>query len=153
MQAGELAVDFPAITADSSAVAAVRKLVSERLPGLIVVEDGKPVTALPAYQVARFLVPLYMRVDPALARVVAERHADQLCARLVGKQVRDLLPEGRWEPLVVRAGETVMQVAELMERAHSPLVAVVGEDGTLLGAITLFELLDATLRELSDSRG
>ncbi|XVV00226.1 CBS domain-containing protein [Actinosynnema sp. CA-248983] len=145
MLAGGLAVEFPVVDAASSAVEAARTLVSERLPGLIVSEAGQAVSVLPAYQVARFLVPAYVRVDPTLARVVHEKHADQLCARLIGKQVRDLLPQGRSEPLVVQADATLMQVAELMERGHSPLVAVVDRDGRPLGAVTLFEVLAAGL--------
>jgi CBS domain-containing protein len=148
MLAGDLAVDYPVIQAETEAVVAVRLLVSERLPGLVVLDDrGTPITVVPAFQVARFAVPKYVQIDPALARVFGERQAEQVCAKLAGKQVRDLLPEQRAEPLVVEAKATVMQVAALMERERSPLVAVVDERGGLLGAITLFELLEAVLPE------
>lgn len=146
MLAGDLAVEYPVIQAETEAVVAVRLLVSERLPGLVVLDEmGTPVTVLPAFQVARFAVPKYVQIDPTLARVFGEHQAEQVCAKLVDKTVRDLLPAQRAEPLVVGAKATVMQVAALMERERSPLVAVVDEQGRLLGAITLFELLGAVL--------
>jgi CBS domain-containing protein len=46
---------------------------------------------------------------------------------------------------VVDAHATVLEVAALMASARSPLVAVVGPDGTMRGAITLDALLDRVL--------
>ena len=43
---------------------------------------------------------------------------------------------------MVDADATVLEIAALMARTRSPLVAVVGADGALLGAVTLDALLD-----------
>lgn len=146
MLARELAAEYPTIRGDTNALEAARLLESQRLPGLVVVaDDGKPLTVLPAYHVARFVVPVYIREDPALARVVDEAHADHLFDFLASKRVNDLLVADRSESLVVQADETMIEIAELMERERSPLVAVVDEHGLLLGAVTLFELLGAAL--------
>lgn len=147
MLARGLAIDFPTIQADTDALEAARLLQSERLPGLVVLaHDGKPMAVLPAFQVARFVVPVWIQVDPALAHVLDEASADHLCDRLAGLRVRDLLPqEKRTDALLVRADNTAMEIAEVMEHEHSPLVAVVDDDGRYLGAITLFELLGALL--------
>ncbi len=54
-------------------------------------------------------------------------------------------PRGRRELPVVDPEATVLEVAALMARTRSPLVAVAEPDGTLRGAITLDALLDRTL--------
>ncbi len=65
-------------------------------------------------------------------------------AELAGKRVRDLLPTEQRELPVVQGDDTVMEVAALMARAHSPLVAVV-ESGRLLGCVTVADLLERYL--------
>ena len=55
--------------------------------------------------------------------------------------VRDCLPSSSTTPVTVPRNATLLEVAALMARQHSPLVAVVERDGTLVGAITLERLL------------
>lgn len=146
MLAGELAVDYPTVKLDTNALVAARLLASERLPGLVVLDDnGEPRTVLPAFQVLRFVVPAYIQADRGLARVVDAKYIGQMCATLADKQVGDLLPAKRTRPLVVHADDTAMEIAQLMEQEHSPVVAVVDGDGRMLGAITLTQLLDRIL--------
>jgi CBS domain-containing protein len=45
---------------------------------------------------------------------------------------------------VCRPDSTILEIAVLMARAHSPLVAVVG-DARLVGCVTLPRVLDALL--------
>jgi CBS domain-containing protein len=119
-----------------------------RLPGLIVTDaEGRPRTVLPGSQVLRFVIPNYVQEDPPLARAYDEATADQLCMTLAGKPVRTLLPRERdREDLpIVAASATAMEVAAVMARMHSPVVAVVEKDHTLVGAITVSRLLDLFL--------
>jgi CBS domain-containing protein len=45
----------------------------------------------------------------------------------------------------VQADATVIEVASVMSRQHSPVVAVVDEDNTIVGVITVHRLLGAVL--------
>ncbi|WP_440107855.1 CBS domain-containing protein [Streptosporangium sp. H16] len=49
-----------------------------------------------------------------------------------------------YSPPVTGPDATVLEIAALMARPHSPLVAVVGEEG-LRGAVTLQALMDGML--------
>lgn len=143
MLARDLAQPFPTVTLDTDALDAARILADRRLPGLIVLdENGQPYTVLPGPQVLRFVVPTYVQDDPALARAYDEKSADQLCAKLVSRQVRDVLPKRKdvLDLPIVAPDATAIEVAALMAGMRSPIIAVV--DGpTLLGAITVSALL------------
>ncbi len=149
MLARDLAEPFPAVAADSDALEAARLLAERHLPGLIVTDDdGRPRTVLPGSQVLRFVIPGYVQDDPALARAYDEASADRLCLTLAGKPVRSLLPphpRDRDDLAIVAADATAMEVAAVMARMHSPVVAVVDADDVLLGAITVSRLLDVFL--------
>jgi predicted transcriptional regulator len=143
MQAGELAAAFPTVGLDTPAMDAARLLAQENLPGLIVVDErGRPKTILPGTQVLRMAVPRYCLDDPALARVIDEAAADVFLNELGGRTVAECLPERERELPVVEADATILEIAALMARTRTPLVAVVARDRTLLGAITLDALLD-----------
>jgi CBS domain-containing protein len=145
MRARQLASEFPTVSLDTDALEAARLLADRDLPGLIVVDaDGRPDTILPGTQVLRFALPRYVQDDPKLAAVVDELSADTFCETLAGTPVRDLLPEKARELPVVDADDTVLEIAALMARTRTPLVAVVDE-GRLIGAVTLDALLDRML--------
>ena len=147
MRARDLATAFPTVTLDSDALDAARLLAAQRLPGVLVVDDaGHPHAILPASHLVKLLVPAYVIEDPALAAVVDEPHADRLCQALSGRSVGDCLPRERTAPPIADAADTALEVAALMARARSPLVAVVETaDGSLLGVITASHLLDRLL--------
>jgi CBS domain-containing protein len=137
--------DFPTVGLDHDAAAAARQLAERRLPGLVVVDDaGLPHSVLPGSQVLRFVIPGYVQDDPMLARVYDERHADALTAKLAGTPVRTLLRAERTEPPVVDGKATAVEIAAVMARLHSPLVAVV-EHGRYLGVVTVGRLLERML--------
>ncbi|WP_345579789.1 CBS domain-containing protein [Nonomuraea rosea] len=145
MRARDLLTAFPTVTADTPVIEAARLLAGQDLPGLIVVDErGLPASILPGTQVLRLAVPGYCLDDPALARVVDEAHADAFASSLAGRTVRQALPPerspGRRELPVTDPDATVLELAALMARTHSPLVAVV-EQERLLGAVTLQALL------------
>ena len=147
MRARDLAQPFPTVALDSDAMAAVRLMAREQLPGLIVCEsDGRPYTVLPGSQILRFLVPRYVQDEPALARAYDEKASDELLGKLVNSTVRDLLPNRHdiSEIPVVDGDATTIEVAAVMARAHSPVAAVV-ENDQVLGAITVRHLLDRLL--------
>jgi CBS domain-containing protein len=146
MIARDLAVPCPSIGMDDDAMDAVRLMAQQRLPGLVVCEsNGRPTRILPGTQVLRFVIPRYVQDDPALARVIGEKASERLLGELSGRKVRDLLP-GRPETdlAVANPDDTVLELAALMARLHSPLVAVV-ENDLLTGCVTLPRVLDVLL--------
>jgi CBS domain-containing protein len=122
---------------------AAKLLADEDLPGLVVVDDqGLPLTVLPGTQVLRLGVPAYIQDDPALARVVDEASADVFLRELRGRSVAECLPEQQRELPVVSPDATALEIAALMARTRSPIVAVVDRVHGMQGAITLAALMD-----------
>ncbi|WP_182909352.1 CBS domain-containing protein [Microbispora sp. H13382] len=145
MRARDLLAPFPTVDLDTPVLDAARLLANQDLPGLVVVDAaGTPITILPGPEVLRLAVPAYCQDDPALARVVDEAHADTFLNDMNGRKVRDALPDPPRQLPVTDPDATVLELAALMARTHSPLVAVT-EDGRLLGAVTLQALLDRVL--------
>ena len=147
MTARKIARPFPVVTPETDAMEAAQAMAERRLPGLIVCgEDGRPYTVLPGSQVLRFLIPIYVQDDPALARTLDDQASDALCRKLARSTVRDLLPHPQDvdELPVVDADATSLEVAAVMARMHSPLVAVLDGD-QVIGAITVSQLLDYLL--------
>jgi predicted transcriptional regulator len=102
------------------------------------------VSILPASQVVRLLVPAYVQDDPALAGVLSESMADRIADKLGGKSVAAVLPEPAKDMPTVNADDTIVEVAAVMARDRSPLVAVLaGKD--LVGVITASRLLEVAL--------
>jgi CBS domain-containing protein len=147
VRAEDIVDEFPVVDIDSPARDAVQLLSEHRLTGLVVGTgtSDKPYAVLPASQVVRFLVPAYVQDDPGLARVLTESMADHAADKLGGKTIRELLPRKPEQIPVVDADDTIIEVAEVMSRMHSPLVTVV-KDGKLLGVITASRLLAEALK-------
>jgi len=146
MRAEDLAEAFPVVTIDSDALDAARLLAEHRLPGIVVTDNaGKPFAVLPASQVVRFIVPRYVQDDPSLAGVLNESMADRAADKLGGKTVRDVLPDHLTNVPAAHADDTIIEVAAVMARLRSPLMAVV-KDGKLVGVITASHLLAAALK-------
>ncbi len=145
MHAEDIAEDFPVVSIDSGALDAARLLAEHRLPGIVVTDSaGKPYAVLPASQVVRFIVPRYVQDDPALAGVLNDSAADRGAQKLSGKTVRDVLPEHLMDVPAANADDTIIEVAALMVRLRSPLVAVM-KNGELHGVITASGLLSGAL--------
>ncbi len=134
------------VTVDSNALDAARMLAEHRLPGIVVTDSsGLPYAVLPASQVVRFLVPTYVQDDPSLAGVLNESMADHAADKLGNKTVRQVLPDHLIDVPPANADDTIIEVAALMARNRTPLVAVM-KDGKLHGVITASRLLEAALR-------
>lgn len=145
MRAEQIAEAFPVVRCDSDALEAVRLMAEQRLPGLLVTDpQGRPVRILPASQVVRLLVPGYVLDDPSLAGVLSEITADRVADKLSGKTVDQVLAQSPVRLAAVNADDTIVEVAAVMARERSPLVAVVS-GGQLIGVITAARLLDAAL--------
>ncbi len=133
------------IDLDSDAMDAARLLAEHRLPGILVTgADGSPQAVLPASQVVLFIVPKYVQDDPSLAGVLDETMCGQVANRLRGKKVRDVIPERLNHIPAANADDNMVEVAALMAKYKSPLVAVRDGD-TLLGVITSSRLLEVAL--------
>lgn len=154
MRARDLAEPFPVVHPDTDALSATRLLVDQGLPGLVVTDaQGKPLVILPGSQVLRFALPDYVEEDPSLAGVIPESEADRFCEALGGSTVAALMPDQEFLPRsdrdrpIVSPEATVLEVASVMTRQKSPVVAVVdGGDGTrVLGVVTVHRLLGALL--------
>jgi CBS domain-containing protein len=148
MRARELAVPLPTVAMETPALEAARLLAGQNLPGLIVVDGaGRPATVLPGTQVLAMAIPAYCQDDPALARVIDEAAADVFLRGVGERTVAELLPRERRELPVVDPEATVLEIAAVMARSRSPLVAVAGEAQPMVGAITLDALLDRMLAQ------
>jgi len=145
VRAEQIAEDFPVVRADSDALDAVRLIAERRLPGLLITDSaGRPLRILPASQVVRLLVPAYVQDDPALAGVISESSADHVADKLLGKTVGQVLGNTPADLTTVDTDETIVEVAAIMARHRSPLVAVVSGE-RLVGVITASRLLEAAL--------
>ncbi|MCB0936398.1 MAG: CBS domain-containing protein [Mycobacterium sp.] len=145
MRAEQIAEDFPVVRSDSDAIDAVRLIAEHRLPGLVITDpSGRPLQILPASEVVRLLLPAYIQDDPALAGVIGELNADRVAEKLSGKSIAEILPKTAAQLASVSADDTIIEVAAVMAREHSPLAAVV-TDRRLIGVITASRLLDVAL--------
>jgi CBS domain-containing protein len=146
MRARDLASPFPTVALDTPALEAARMLAGQNLPGLIVIDQaGRPTTVLPGTQVLRMAIPAYCQDDPTLARVIDEAAADVFLQGIGERTVAEVLPRERRDLPVVDPDATVLEIAAVMAKTRSPLVAVADKNQPLLGAITLDALLDRML--------
>ena len=146
MKAEEIAEEFPVVDIDSPALEAARMLAEHHLPGIVVLStDGQLYAVVPASQVVRFIVPIYVQDDPSLAGVLAESMADRAAEKLGGKTVRELLQQHQLTLPAANADDTIIEVAAIMGRLRSPLIAVMKE-GKLHGVITASRLLAVALK-------
>ncbi|MET9956555.1 CBS domain-containing protein [Streptomyces sp. NPDC006339] len=145
MRACDLAEPYPFVTTDDDAIDAARMLAEQSLSALLVLDaDGQPYAIVPGSQLIGRLIPAYVSEDPALAGVLGGRGDGELAERLAGLTVAEWAPRRLYPPPVVGPDAQPMEVAALMARTHSPLVAVIERDGsrvTLLGTVTAARLM------------
>lgn len=142
MLASDVAVDVPTVTVQTTVPEAVRVMTHAQLPGLIVVDDrGRPSMVVPGTQVLRMAVLNAYQEDPALVRTIDEAHADLFWQELGNRTIGDCLPFKATKPVTTPATSTLLELATLMARLHSPLVAVVDAKKQLIGGVTLNRLL------------
>ena len=147
MRAGDLAKPEGLVSVSDTVLDAARRLVDASLPGLAVVPSaGLPLAVLPASQLLGLAVPIYVKDDPSLARVVDEAAADRLAQRLTGMTVQDVLDDAEPDLLAtVRDSATLLEAAALMARQHVPLLVVTDATGLARGTVSARALLRASL--------
>jgi len=149
MQAKDLAERVPVVHRETTALEAAQIIAALRLGGVVVADGaGEPVAVVPVTQVLRLVVPSYVQEDPALAHVYDEAAADEMCARLQGRTVADLLDDDavRTPPVPqVRPDDTLLEIAAVMVRENAPVVVVREPGARSLGVVTLPRLLAAVL--------
>lgn len=143
MRAHALAVYMKTITMKDSVATALRLLAEHRMPGLVVVDELQRVLAvLPGTQALRMGIAQEFQEDAALARVVDEESADLFSQLPASRLIGDCLPPRPEVRAVVSGDATLLEVACLMARTHSPMVAVVDDAGAMIGCITLAMVLE-----------
>lgn len=149
MKCADLATPYPTVRLDTSAAEAARLLTEHGRPALLVVDErDHPVAVLPALQLLRLVVPVYIQDDPALARVVDDDFAETVGSQLEGRTVRQLLPKSPTPLVVAKPEDNLLELASIMLTENAPLVAVVDgpdKESRLVGAITVAQVLAGVL--------
>ncbi|MFE0130993.1 CBS domain-containing protein [Streptomyces sp. NPDC059037] len=149
MRAHDLAEPYPTVSTDDDAVDAARLFVERKLPALLVLDrDQRPYAIVPGSQLLRVAVPDFVLDEPSLAVKAGDTDLEMLTEQLSGMTVAQWLPPRRILPTVVGPGASAMEIAALMVRTHTPLVAVVESDGRgtrTTGAITAARLMEHLL--------
>lgn len=152
MRASDLAEPYPVVGTDDDALHAARLFAEHQLPALLVVDrDGRPYAIVPGSQLLRVIVPEFVLREPSLAPSLRDGAGERLLDVLEGLTVAEWLSgQGQRElPTVVGVSASAIEIAELMVRTHTPLVAVVESDGELtrtVGAIRAARLMEHVLR-------
>ncbi|MFF8277954.1 CBS domain-containing protein [Streptomyces lateritius] len=153
MRARDLAEPYPFVTTDDDAMDAARLLARQSLPALLVLDaDGQPHAIVPGSQVLRQVLPDYVIDDPLVASAAGGTIDAEIAERLRGLTVAEWLPRRLFPPPYVGPDATAVEVAALMARTHSPLVAVIerqGDQVRLAGTVTAARLMSCFL----DQRG
>ena len=146
MYARDLARSYPTVSADDDALDAVRLVTRGQLPALLVLDpDQYPYAIVSATRLVTALVPDSVQDDPLLASVIDDRFDDDVRASMVGRSVIEWLPRRTITAAVVGPDASAMQIAALMARKDTSVVAVVehsGDKAALIGAITAARLLE-----------
>ena len=114
------------------------ELVAEHGPLLVVDDERGLLGVLSDETLLRGLLPAYVQAQELLAGVLDEQSAEMLFANAQEKKVEELLTVG--EIPLVQVQDSLIEVASVMVRTSSPLVAVL-EGKAILGGITLADLL------------
>ncbi|HEY8482005.1 MAG TPA: CBS domain-containing protein [Spirillospora sp.] len=142
----EFVDEVPVVGPDDPLPDAVRAMYRHNVPGLVVVDDqGRLVAVLSVSEVLCSVVPSYVGERPSLARVIDEEHADGFMAECTGRRVRDCLSRGRRGAEAVAPDATILEAAASMTSTGRPLVAVVDDDGGVVGAVSWHALLSRLL--------
>ncbi|MFP8962487.1 CBS domain-containing protein [Streptomyces nanhaiensis] len=151
MRAYDLADPYPWVTTDDDAMTAARLFAERRLPALLVVDpDERPYAVVPGSQLLRAAVPDFALSEPVLADVLRDGHVERLAEKLHGLTVAQWIPRHGTVPAVVGRDTSAVRIAALMATTHTPLVAVVENDGErtrTVGAVTAARLMEYFLAQ------
>ncbi|MET7302984.1 CBS domain-containing protein [Embleya sp. NPDC005575] len=155
MRARDLVAEYPTVTLDSNALDAARLVAAQRQPEALVLDaNGEPYAVLPASCLVD-LPPVGRATDgPGSDAAIDEPYVGRLHRSLAVRTVRDCLRREKTVPSVADPDDSILEIAALMARDRSRLVAVIeypkgrpvsGAGPRLLGVITDFRLLEQLL--------
>ncbi len=146
LRASDVMRPVAVLQADDSAEDLVRAFARPTLRAVAVVSTEEKLVGLITDQdLLRALLPPYVRDDPVLARVMEEEAAWDLCRRLEGRFVKNVLNmEGVNQTPPVRPNDALIEAISIMARTGGPAVLVV-EDDFVLGVITVDDVLPTLL--------
>ena len=120
-------------------------LAEHSLPGIVVVTaDGQLHAVLPASQECASSCLVTCRTIPCWPACSRSRWPTS-AEKLGSKTLRELLPRRQLTLPAVNADDTIIEVAAMMGRLRSPLIAVM-QQGRLHGVITASRLLAMALK-------
>jgi CBS domain-containing protein len=143
----QLAERVPTVRRATTGAEAARVIAEYRLSGLVVADDaGIPIAVIPGSQLLSLVLPQYVRDDPNLSHAYDERGADELARVLNRATIGELLEAKRltaMKPPSVLPEDTMIEIASVMDRGHTPLILVTDREGRHHGVITLSRVLAA----------
>ncbi|MCA1735469.1 MAG: CBS domain-containing protein [Actinobacteria bacterium] len=142
MRARDLATHQTSIPPSENFARAVQ-LVAEHGPLLVIDEHRGLLGVVSNETLLRGLLPAYLQAHNLLAGVLDDESAATLFARARERKVEELLGVG--DVPLVDAEDSLIEVASVMVRASSPLVAV-QDQGKIIGGIALTNLLTQLAR-------
>jgi CBS domain-containing protein len=147
MRAEDLVEQVPTVRRETTGAEAARVVAEYRLSALVVADDdGVPIAVVPGSQIFGLVLPRWVRDDPKLAHAYDEDAADKLCRQLNEATLGGLLDDEELtatEPPSVLPDDTLIEIASVMDEAHSPLILVREKDGTFRGVLTMSRVLAA----------
>lgn len=157
MRVLDLVISLPLVERASSASDAVRLIADNDLIGLVVTDaDGVPRAVVSAIDIARLMLPRYIRDDLSLANVVGESGVQDLWDEIDGRTIGDVLDDDEVharEILVVEPDATLVEAAARLVDARTQVARVVGDDGVEHGFVTLPGILDAFVAAVDGGSG
>lgn len=151
MHTRDLSNPCPSVSEDDDTQIALRQVTEHQLPTLLVREsDGLPYAVVHTLRHIGRLLPGLVRADPLLRSAVGERLDADVRRTTVDTNIAAWLPRARVRPPAVRPSSTTRELAALMDRHQSPLVAVIERDANgprWLGMVTANRLLEHFIGE------
>jgi CBS domain-containing protein len=147
MDARDLVVPLPAVSVATSVRDAARLVADQHAPGLIITdESGAVLGAISTTQLLRMALPTYLSQAPGLTRSFGDSSVASLFDECADRTVGSCMSGKHATSPTIAAGSRLLEVAELMARADSPVVAVVDPPQSIVGAVTADAVMLALLQ-------
>lgn len=149
MRARDLASALPVVDRSMPAIDAVRLIAREDLLGVVIVDEtGHPAELISTVDVARMMLPRYVRSDLSLANVLGEVGTDDLHDELHERTVGDLVDAEEVTTrrvLTVDGDAHLVEIAARLVDAGTQVALVHDNHRTEPGFVTLPAVLDAVV--------
>ncbi len=155
MRVLDLAISLPLVDRSSSASDAVRLIADNDLIGLVVADEhGVPRAVVSAIDIARLMLPRYIRDDLSLANVVGDSGVLDLWDEIDGRTIGDVLDDDEVKAraiLTLEPDATLVEAAARMVDARTQVARVVDDRGSEHGFVTLPRILDAFVAAVDEA--